>query len=94
MLQLWAEAHHHLRVVGRAEAGGEDERRAARLIQRVLQLMQAVRGVDVDQNRANLGRGELGDRPFSAVGRPDADAVALLHAKRHQSTRAAVDLRL
>ena len=43
------------------------------LFERVLQLAQAVGGIDVDEDEPGLGGGELGQRPFRAVRRPDAD---------------------
>src|SRR5262249_40956723 len=69
--------------VGRTEY----ERRAARLPERVLQLVRAIGGGDVDQDRADLGRCGLREDPFGMGWRPDADAVAFDQAPRHQSAR-------
>src|SRR5262249_21726195 len=44
-------------------------------------------GVDVDENRADAGRGVLGDDPLLAVGGPDADALPLADAEREQAAR-------
>src|SRR3569832_770906 len=43
--------------------------------QRKFQLVGAVGGVQVDQDEAGLGAGELSQRPFTAVGSPDPDAI-------------------
>ena len=54
--------------------------------------MPAIAGIDVDEDGADLGGGELGDGPLGAVGRPDAHALALRHPEGHQRPRAAVDV--
>lgn len=45
-----------------------------------LEFVAAVGGVDVDEDRSDLRRGILHERPFADVLRPDADPVALLHS--------------
>ena len=54
--------------------------------------MGAVGGIDRHQDRADLCRGVLENRPFRAVGRPDADAVPTLNVAGHQGSCHAVDL--
>jgi small subunit ribosomal protein S1 len=49
--------------------------------------VRAVRRVDVDQDRAELRRPVLDEDPLGAVGRPDADPVALLDAEVQQADR-------
>ena len=81
-----ARAHvgEHGRVVRRAEATGHDEHAHARLAERVAELGGRAGRVDRDQDRADAGRGELRDGPFVAIGRPDGDAIALVHAVRDE----------
>ena len=62
----------HRGVVGGLEAGRGDEHRDPGLVEHELQLVGAVGRVDVDQDRADLGRGELHQRPLGHVRRPDA----------------------
>ena len=90
--QFRAERLHHRGVVGGAEVGREDERHTARLVERIFEFVQPVGGIDVDEDGADFGGGELGDRPFGAVGRPDADAVAFGDADGEQATRRAIHL--
>src|SRR5919199_1778201 len=52
------DGREQLAVVRVLEARGEDQERAARLAQRVLELVRPVRGVDVDEDRADLRRRE------------------------------------
>ena len=44
-------------------------------------------------NQADYGRGELGDDPFVAIERPQADTVALLEAQTQQAGRQTLRLR-
>ena len=71
----------HRAVVARLERARRDEQLDAGLAQRVLDLVRAVRGVDVHEDRAGLRRRELDDHPLHAVRRPDPDAVALLQSR-------------
>ncbi len=68
-------------VAGLERRRGHDHPDAG-LAQHVPQLVRPVGGVDVDEDRADLRRGELDDDPLGAVRRPDADPVALLDARR------------
>jgi hypothetical protein len=63
---------------------------AARLAQDVLQLVHAVGGVHVDEDRPDLRRGVLGDHPLVVVGGPDGDALAALDAEHQQGLGGAV----
>jgi hypothetical protein len=63
------------------------------MLERVGHLVGAVGRVDVHQDGADLGRGVLHQRPFGAVGRPHADALAALDAEREERPRALVDAR-
>ena len=71
----------HADIVAALEAGRGDQRPAADLVQRVFELGQAVGGIDVDEDQARLGGGELRDHPFGIVRRPDADALARRKAR-------------
>ncbi len=89
-----AQLAQHGEIVAGLEAGGGDQGPAADLVERVLELVGAVGRVDVDQDQAGLGGGELGDHPLRVVGRPDADPVAGLEAQRQQPARQAIRLAL
>ena len=72
-------------VGGLAEAAAQQQDAHAGLVQDVLQLAGLVGGVDVDEDRADAGGGVLDDDPLEAVGRPDADAVAVPDAEGEQA---------
>jgi hypothetical protein len=76
-VEVAADLLDHGAVVAGLELRGRDQQPGAGLAKRVGQLVGAVRRVDVDQHRADLGGGQLGDRPLGAVRRPDAHPVAL-----------------
>ena len=90
--ELGGELAQHGKIVAGLEAAGGHQRPAADLVQRVVQLVGAVGRVDVDQDQAGLGGGELGDHPLGIVGRPDADPVAGLEAQRQEPGGEGVDL--
>ena len=90
--ELGGELAQHGKIVAGLEAAGRHQRPAADLVQRVVQLVGAVGRVDVDQDQAGLGGGELGDHPLGIVGRPDADPVAGLEAQRQEPGGEGVDL--
>ena len=81
----------HPDVIAGLEPRGGDQRRAADLVQRILDLGQAVGGVDIDEYEPGLGSGELGDDPFRVIGRPDADAITWLQTQRHQAGGERID---
>jgi hypothetical protein len=84
----------HGGVVAGLERTGAEQQPHARLAQRVLELVRAIGGVDVDEDRADLGRRVLDDDPLRAVGRPDAHAVAHADPEAQQPGRRGVDRRL
>ena len=53
--------------------------------QRIFEFMQPIGGIDGDEDEPGFGRGELGQRPFRPVERPDADAFAPLQPEREQA---------
>ena len=61
-------------------------------LERVGELVGAVRRVDVDQDRADLRGGVLRDRPLGAVRRPHADPVALADPGPDQADGERVDV--
>ena len=75
----------HRAVVAGLELGRRDQQPHARLVDGVGELVGAVGRVDVDQDRADLRGGVLGERPLGAVRRPDADPVALGDAGRRSA---------
>jgi hypothetical protein len=82
----------HRPVVGRLERLGRDEHADAGLLHHVLQLVRAVGGVDVHQDRADARGGVLHEHPLRDVRRPDADPLPLRDAERQQAPGEAVDL--
>ena len=82
----------HRAVVAGLEALRRDQHPHARLVDGVGELVGAVGRVDVDEDRADLRRGVLRDRPLGAVGCPHTDAVALDDAARDQPPREQVDV--
>ncbi len=78
---------HHGHVVRPPEGARHHQGRHAGLLERVLELVEAVGGVHVHQDRAHPRGRVLHDHPLLPVRRPDADPVALLHAAHHQAAR-------
>src|SRR5437667_882628 len=76
--QFRSQGIEHLRIVGCLKLGSNDDSRAARLLEGIFKLMQAIRGIDIDQDSSNFTGSKLRNAPFSAVGRPDTDTLALL----------------
>ncbi|MCY1418825.1 hypothetical protein D9M71_343940 [compost metagenome] len=89
--QLRQQLAEHGVVVGGLEGVGADQPATAGLLERVLEFVEAVGWIDVDQDHADLGAGELGDAPLGAVRRPDAQTLARLQADGDEGPRAAVD---
>ena len=83
----------HRRVVGGLQPLRGDQHSRTGLLEHKLQFPHPVRRVDVDQDRADLRGGVLGDRPFRAVRRPDTDPVALPDPHREQAERDRVHVR-
>ncbi|OIQ64559.1 hypothetical protein GALL_538910 [mine drainage metagenome] len=92
--RLGRQLAQHRQVVAGLERGHRHQRLAADLVQRVFDLGGAIRRIDVDQDDADLGGGQLHQHPFDAVMRPDAHAVALLQAAAQHGARQPVDLAL
>jgi len=90
--QLRRHRLQHRQVVRRAQPLRRDHRAAARQLQRVFQLRQTVRRVDVDQHDPDARGGELRDEPLDAVRRPDAQPVTTPQAERPQPRRQPIDL--
>ena len=78
-------------IVAGLERGRGDERGAADLVQREFEFAQPIGGIDGDQDQPGLGGGELRQRPFRPVGRPDADPRAALEAEREKARGQRVD---
>ncbi|MNV11323.1 hypothetical protein D3C71_1018840 [compost metagenome] len=71
-----AQLAQHAQVVAGLELRHRHQRLAADLVERVLELRGAVGGVDVHEDQADLGGGDLHQHPGHVVVRPDAHAVA------------------
>ena len=76
---------HDGQVIAGLEAGRQDQRAALHLVEHVFEFRTPVGGVDVDHDQAGFRRGELGQHPFGAILRPDADPVARLQAQLQQA---------
>ena len=92
--ELGREVGDHLEVVAGLERRRQHQRTAADLVERVFEFGAAIGGVDIHQNQAGLGGGELGQRPLHVVLRPDADALARRQAEAHQPAGERVDAAL
>jgi hypothetical protein len=90
-VERWRDLLDHRDVVGVLEGARGDQRAAAGLVQRVLEFVGPVGGVDVDEDHAELRRGELDEHPLGAVRAPDAEAVTALEPERKQPASHAVD---
>ena len=91
-VDLRRERAHHGEIVARLQRARHDQDFALHLVERVFELGALVGRVDVDQDRADARGAELRVKPFGAVGRPDADAVAALHTEREQAGRDVVGM--
>ena len=89
--QVAADGLDHRGVVRGLERRRRDQRAAAGLAQRVLQLGRAVGGVDVDQHDPGLRGRVLDEHPLGAVGAPDPQPVAGRQAVGEQRAGQAVD---
>ena len=90
LVQLGHQLSQHPDVVAALEARRGNKRSASDLVERVFELGEAVRRVDVHEDQAGLGGRELGDRPLGVIGRPHADAIARLEAEGQEAGGAAV----
>jgi hypothetical protein len=77
----------HAKVVRRLEFHRRDQGRAANLVERIFQFMQAVGRVDVDEDRADACCRKQGQHPFDPVRRPNADSVTGLHSDGQKACR-------
>ena len=85
MVQLRRQLAQHAHIVAGLETRHRHQHLAGHFVQGVFQFGYAVSGIDVDQNQANLGGGELHQQPLRVVVRPDTDALARLQAQPQQS---------
>ena len=83
----------HLHVFAGLEFGGGDQRGTADLAEREFQFAEPIGRIDGDEDQAGAGGGELRQRPFRPVQRPDADACAGLESEREKASRKIVDAR-
>ncbi len=89
--QVGADRLDHRDEVRSLQLGGGKQPPAARLPQRVLELVGAVCRVDVDQDQAQLGGGVLDQCPLAPIRRPHPDPIALVQARRQHPGREPVD---
>ena len=91
MAQLGRQFGKHFQVVAALEGRRQDQRAAPHLVERVFEFGATVSRVDVHQRQPGLGGGELGQRPFGVVLRPDADAITRREAQSHQAAGQRID---
>jgi hypothetical protein len=89
--QLGQQRVEHLHVIAGLERSRGDDRGAADFLQREFQLAEPIGGIDRYQDQAGFGGGELGQRPFRTVKRPDADPLAAFKAKCEKACGERVD---
>ena len=96
--QLRADLGQERGIVRRLERRGDDQCRAARLLQRIFQFARAVGWIDVDEDRADLRGRELGDHttrrgsaPRSRSGRPWRSRARAGRARSGRRPRATRD---
>ncbi len=89
--KLGCQRLQHAEIVAGLEALGRDDDLALHLVQRVLELVEAVGGIDAHHDRADARGRVLRQAPLVAVRRPDADAITGLDAERQQRRGQAVD---
>jgi hypothetical protein len=85
------ELPEHRHVIARLERLRSHESLAADLVERVVELGNAVGGVDVDEHEPDACRCKLADGPFPAIRRPDAETVPRLEPDREQPGSVVVD---
>jgi hypothetical protein len=83
--QLGRQVGQHRQVVAALEGRRQDQRPAADLVEGVFEFAAAIGRVDVDQHQPGLGGGELGQRPFVVVLRPEPDPLAGRQAQAAQA---------
>ncbi|MGY4328813.1 hypothetical protein ACVWWG_003230 [Bradyrhizobium sp. LB7.2] len=91
--KLWQQCVEQVHVVAGLERRRGDDGATSDLVKREFQLAQPVGRIDRHQDEASLGGGELGQRPFRPVQRPDSDPCAALEAKREKTGGERVDPR-
>src|SRR5262245_13309557 len=90
--QLGANLRQHREVVGRLELIDQKECGSVALSQHILELERAIGGVDVDEHRADAGRGELQQNPLGDVGCPECDMLARLNAETDKTASGRIDI--
>ena len=76
LLELRAHLGQYLHIVLRLVRLAHDESLAADLVERVLELVGLVGGVDVDLDDTGESSGVLSEDPFDAVRRPNTHSIA------------------
>ena len=75
----------HFQIIAGLESLSGDDRFAARLQKRLLELHDAIRRIQSHKDKAGPGRCELQQHPFRIVRRPDAHAVTRHEPQRDQA---------
>ena len=81
----------HGGIVACLERRRRDQQADTGLVQQILRAVAPVRGVDVHEDGANLGRRVLDEDPLGAVRRPDTHAVALGDPELQERRRHSID---
>jgi hypothetical protein len=88
---LWADFFKDRRVVRLLEVRMKHERVRAGLLQGIVQLPSSVGGIDIHENSANRGRGELSQDPLFAVAPQNSHSISIADAQRQQALRCVPD---
>ena len=84
----------HADIIAGLELARGDERLAGDLVERIIGLGEPIGRIDIDQDQAGFGGGELGDHPFGIIGRPDAAPFAGFEPQRQKAGGEVIDLPL
>src|SRR5262245_2709441 len=87
MLQLGSNLAQNSKIVDVAEARNQEKRAGFGLREQVCDLSPSERGVDRDQDGADLGQSELKHDPLRSIRSPDRNSISLFHTQRQQALR-------
>src|SRR5882724_10453016 len=88
--QLRDKLPDHCDIVAGLEASSSYQCAASNRSQNVIELAQAIGRIDIDKDQTGLRRGELRDRPFRAIRRPNPNTIAGLQTETQKPRRECV----
>jgi hypothetical protein len=87
MRQLGSNLAKNRKIVYVAEARNQEKGAGFRLREQVFDLSPSKRGVDRDQDGADLGQSELEHDPLRSIRGPDRNSISLFNTERQQAQR-------